>query len=261
MATDAARTELLPPELAQVPERRALTTSIPVLDRLLGGFEAGRLTLIDSGSDYVFHLTSLLCVRAVMEGGEVVFVDGGAGGARAARRPPEGPRRAGVHVPPDGDNPDGAARGEGPGLRGGARRPVVPPGAVPGRGRVPLRGSPALPPVHAGREAGRRGPRRRGGRDERGAREAVPPEVDPPGAVRDRGPGGPVPAPPRRAQNRGAGPRDRGGVPPRARGPDDARGLRVRGPADHGPPGGRGAARGEGVRVPAVRVVRGARGG
>ena len=77
MATDAARTELLPPELAQVPERRALTTSIPVLDRLLGGFEAGRLTLIDSGSDYVFHLTSLLCVRAVMEGGEVVFVDGG----------------------------------------------------------------------------------------------------------------------------------------------------------------------------------------
>src|SRR3989304_2618210 len=77
MATDAARTELLPPEPVQVPERRALTTSVPVPDRRLGGFEAGRLTLIDSGSDYVFHLTSLLCVRAVMEGGEVVFVDGG----------------------------------------------------------------------------------------------------------------------------------------------------------------------------------------
>lgn len=48
-----------------------------MLDRILGGFEAGRVTLIDSGSDYVFHLTSLLCVRSVMEGGEVVFVDGG----------------------------------------------------------------------------------------------------------------------------------------------------------------------------------------
>src|SRR3972149_6119311 len=170
MATDAARTELLPPEPVQVPERRALTTSIPVLDRLLGGFEAGRLTLIDSGSDYVFHLTSLLCVRAVMEGGEVVFVDGGNsidphGIARIAGR-------------------GGGARAARP--RGGARRPVVPPGAVPGRGRVPLRGPPALPPVHAGREAGRRGPRRRRGRDERGAREAVTTEVDPTRAVRER---------------------------------------------------------------------------
>ena len=54
-----------------------LTTSIPTLDRLLGPFEAWRITLIDSGSDYVFHLTSLLCVRAVMEGSDVVFVDGG----------------------------------------------------------------------------------------------------------------------------------------------------------------------------------------
>src|SRR3989454_8523606 len=72
-----ARTEVLPQELVQVPERRLLATSIPVLDRLLGGFEGGRITLIDSGSDYVFHLTSLLCVRAVMEGDEVVFVDGG----------------------------------------------------------------------------------------------------------------------------------------------------------------------------------------
>lgn len=91
MATAEARTELLPQELAQVQERRILTTSIPVLDRLLGGFEAGRLTLIDSGSDYVFHLASLLCVRAVMDGGEVVFVDGGNsidphGIARIARR-------------------------------------------------------------------------------------------------------------------------------------------------------------------------------
>src|SRR3989454_5481528 len=86
-----ARTEVLPQELVQVPERRLLATSIPVLDRLLGGFEGGRITLIDSGSDYVFHLTSLLCVRAVMEGDEVVFVDGGDsvdphGSAAIARR-------------------------------------------------------------------------------------------------------------------------------------------------------------------------------
>ena len=77
MATEAVHAETLPQELVQVPERKLLTTSIPVLDRLLGGFEGGRITLIDSGSDYVFHLTSLLCVRAVMEGAEVVYVDGG----------------------------------------------------------------------------------------------------------------------------------------------------------------------------------------
>ena len=57
--------------------RKVLTTSVPTLDRLLGSFEAGKLTLVDSGSDFVFHLTTLLCVRAVMEGGSVVFVDGG----------------------------------------------------------------------------------------------------------------------------------------------------------------------------------------
>jgi len=77
MATEAVHAETLPQEIVQVQERRLLATSIPVLDRLLGGFEGGRVTLIDSGSDYVFHLTSLLCVRAVMEGDEVVFVDGG----------------------------------------------------------------------------------------------------------------------------------------------------------------------------------------
>jgi hypothetical protein len=50
---------------------------VPTLDRLLGPFEAGKITLVDSGSDFVFHLTTLLCVRAVMEGHEVVFLDGG----------------------------------------------------------------------------------------------------------------------------------------------------------------------------------------
>ena len=50
---------------------------MPTLDRLLGPFEAGRVTLVDSGSDFVFRLTTLLTVRAVMEGADVVFVDGG----------------------------------------------------------------------------------------------------------------------------------------------------------------------------------------
>jgi len=50
---------------------------VPTLDRILGSFEAGKITLIDSGSDFVFHLTTLLSVRAVMEGHEVVFLDGG----------------------------------------------------------------------------------------------------------------------------------------------------------------------------------------
>jgi len=71
-----------PPIVQEVPQLRtipwpALTTSVPTLDRILGPFEAGKITLIDSGSDFVFHLTTLLCVRAVMEGREVVFLDGG----------------------------------------------------------------------------------------------------------------------------------------------------------------------------------------
>ncbi len=64
------------PELRTIP-RPALMTSVPTLDRILGPFEAGKVTLIDSGSNFVFHLTTLLCVRAVMEGHEVVFLDGG----------------------------------------------------------------------------------------------------------------------------------------------------------------------------------------
>ncbi len=67
---------LVEPEV-RVEARKALTTSVPTLDRLLGSFEVGKVTLIDSGSDFVFHLTTLLCVRTVMEGGSVVFVDGG----------------------------------------------------------------------------------------------------------------------------------------------------------------------------------------
>src|SRR5207247_9693567 len=73
---------VIEPAMVPVPELRAisrpaLTTSVPTLDRTLGSFDAGKVTLIDSGSDFVFHLTTLLCVRAVMEGHEVVFLDGG----------------------------------------------------------------------------------------------------------------------------------------------------------------------------------------
>jgi hypothetical protein len=64
------------PEI-RVETRGALATTVPVLDRILGPFEAGRITLIDSGSDFLFHLTTLLCVRAAMEGEDVVFLDGG----------------------------------------------------------------------------------------------------------------------------------------------------------------------------------------
>ncbi len=67
---------LVTPE-ARVEARPALATSVPTLDRIVGPFEVGKITLIDSGSDFVFHLTTLLCVRAVMEGHEVVFLDGG----------------------------------------------------------------------------------------------------------------------------------------------------------------------------------------
>src|SRR3989454_10716987 len=61
----------------RVETRPALTTLVPTLDRILGAFEAGKITLIDSGSGFVYHLTTLLSVRAGMEGHAVVFLDGG----------------------------------------------------------------------------------------------------------------------------------------------------------------------------------------
>ena len=58
--------------------RPALATGLPVLDRMLGEFDASRLTFVDSGSDFVFQLQTLLCVRAIAElDADVVFVDGG----------------------------------------------------------------------------------------------------------------------------------------------------------------------------------------
>lgn len=60
------------------PAKRTLQTSLGVLDSIIGGFEAGKVSLVDSGSDFVFHMTSVLCVRHIFDtGGSVVFVDGG----------------------------------------------------------------------------------------------------------------------------------------------------------------------------------------
>ena len=78
--------------LREVVVRPALATGLPVLDRLLGEFDASRLTLVDSGSDFVYQVQTLLCVRAVAElDSDVVFVDGGNsvdphGIVRAAKR-------------------------------------------------------------------------------------------------------------------------------------------------------------------------------
>lgn len=55
----------------------SLNTGVRLLDKILDPLEASSITLMDSGSDFVFHLTSLLCVRSVMEGRNVVFIDGG----------------------------------------------------------------------------------------------------------------------------------------------------------------------------------------
>ena len=78
--------------LREVVVRPALATGLPVLDRLLGEFDASRVALVDSGSDFVFQVQTLLCVRAVAElDSDVVFVDGGNsvdphGIVRAAKR-------------------------------------------------------------------------------------------------------------------------------------------------------------------------------
>jgi hypothetical protein len=61
-----------------LPAKRMLHTSLSILDSIIGGFEAGKVSLVDSGSNFVFHMTSVLCVRHVFDtGGSAVFVDGG----------------------------------------------------------------------------------------------------------------------------------------------------------------------------------------
>ncbi len=59
-------------------EHRVLYLAQPRLDELIGGFSASEVTLVDSGSRFVFDLTSILCVQAATTfSEEVIFVDGG----------------------------------------------------------------------------------------------------------------------------------------------------------------------------------------
>jgi hypothetical protein len=46
------------------------------IDALTGGFQPGRVALVESTSPYLSHLTTALCAAAALDG-EVVFVDGG----------------------------------------------------------------------------------------------------------------------------------------------------------------------------------------
>lgn len=68
----------LVPVVREIIPRPALATGLPVLDGLLGPFEASRIAFVDSGSDFVFQLQSLLSVQCVSAfDSDVVFVDGG----------------------------------------------------------------------------------------------------------------------------------------------------------------------------------------
>jgi len=72
----AATTALV--QVQEVVPRPSLATGLPVLDQYLGPFEASRVAFVDSGSDFVFQLQTLLSVRCVAElDSDVVFVDGG----------------------------------------------------------------------------------------------------------------------------------------------------------------------------------------
>jgi len=74
----ALATETIALQEQAPPAKRTLQTSLSILDSIIGGFEAGKVSLVDSGSDFVFHMTSVLSVRHVFDtGGDVVFVDGG----------------------------------------------------------------------------------------------------------------------------------------------------------------------------------------
>jgi len=57
---------------------KVLYSSLSSLDRIIGGFESSKITFLDSGSDFIFDLSFLLCVRNIIENGrEIIFVDGG----------------------------------------------------------------------------------------------------------------------------------------------------------------------------------------
>jgi len=74
---EVTEVKVLPEVVAAVLET-PLGTSLPALDRALGGIPFGQPTLIDSASPFLHHIVNLLCLRNVLDkGSEVVFIDGG----------------------------------------------------------------------------------------------------------------------------------------------------------------------------------------
>jgi hypothetical protein len=70
--------KVTPAPLEPLREHRVLSTAILALDDFIGGFEASQVALLDSSSRFVFDLTSLLCIQAVVIfDEELIFVDGG----------------------------------------------------------------------------------------------------------------------------------------------------------------------------------------
>ncbi len=77
-AQTEAQTEVLPVTLESLREHRVLYLAQPHLDEFMGGFSSSEMTLIDSGSRFMFDLTSVLCVQATTTfSEELIFVDGG----------------------------------------------------------------------------------------------------------------------------------------------------------------------------------------
>ena len=73
-----SQTQVLPATLESLREHRVLLLAQPRLDELIGGFSSSEVALIDSGSGFVFDLTSVLCVQATTTFcEELIFVDGG----------------------------------------------------------------------------------------------------------------------------------------------------------------------------------------
>jgi len=61
-----------------VTERPTLRLPVRMLDRFLGGFRPGTVTLLDSAHPYVSEIVGMLCVQAVGAlGGDVLYIDGG----------------------------------------------------------------------------------------------------------------------------------------------------------------------------------------
>ena len=65
-------------EVLEAMERPALRLPVRMLDRFLGGFRPGTVTLLDSAHPYVSEIVNMLCVQAVGDlGGDVLYIDGG----------------------------------------------------------------------------------------------------------------------------------------------------------------------------------------